>query len=297
MKILIIGSKGFIGSHCVSFFSKEHEVWQCDVVVDYTSTNYLLIDATNADYNEIFRDNLFDVCINCSGAASVPDSIQNPQRDFELNTHNVFKQLDAIRKHNTTCKYINLSSAAVYGNPEKLPIVENQNLKPISPYGIHKRMAEAICQEFYEIFKIPTLSLRIFSAYGIGLKKQLFWDLYKKYKSGNKIELFGTGDESRDFINIEDLVIAINKVIEKGVFNGKSINIANGIEIKIKEVVKQFYQLIDSDISFSFIGQSRKGDPNNWVANIDDLESLGYSQSIEIDFGLKKHIEWLRENE
>lgn len=90
MNILIIGSKGFIGSHCVKYFSKNHKVWECDVVTDYVSKNYFIVDATNADYSDIFQQQQFDVCINCSGAGSVPNSIKNPQRDFILNTVNVY---------------------------------------------------------------------------------------------------------------------------------------------------------------------------------------------------------------
>ena len=64
MKILIIGSKGFIGSHCVTYFMQQHQVWECDVVTDYNNENYFLIEATNADYTELFEQQKFDVCIN-----------------------------------------------------------------------------------------------------------------------------------------------------------------------------------------------------------------------------------------
>lgn len=296
MKILIIGSKGFIGSSCVSYFKKIHEVWECDIVVDYNTINYFLIDATNASYEELFSNHQFDFCINCSGAASVPDSIKNPQRDFELNTHNVFKQLDAIRKYNPTCKYINLSSAAVYGNPVALPININQNLVPISPYGKHKKMAEEICQEFYEHYQIATCSLRIFSAYGVGLKKQLFWDLYQKCKLNKAVELYGTGNETRDFINIVDLVNAIEKVIENAKFIGEKINVANGKELKISEVVQIFYKLINESVAFNFGGQKREGDPINWVADINDLLEMGYQQKVDIETGLSNYVLWLKEN-
>jgi dTDP-glucose 4,6-dehydratase/UDP-glucose 4-epimerase len=124
MKILIIGSKGFIGQHLKRFLmSKDHEVWGADVVVDYVHPEkYFLIDASNADFHELFKEVNFDVCINCSGAASVPDSLQHPLRDYNLNTANVFKLLDAIRLSQPGCKFINLSSAAVYGNPPALPV-------------------------------------------------------------------------------------------------------------------------------------------------------------------------------
>ena len=193
MNILVIGSKGFIGSHMLQYFKeKEHMVFGCDVVVDYTQENYFLIDAVNANFKEIFDSNTFDVCINCSGAASVPDSIIHPMRDFELNVNNVFKLLDAIRKQQPSCKFINLSSAAVYGNPAVLPVKEDAALLPVSPYGLHKQMAESVLREFYTQFNISTLSLRIFSVYGPGLQKQLFWDLYRKMKTNpNEITVLG----------------------------------------------------------------------------------------------------------
>ena len=119
MKILIIGSKGFIGSHLVRYFDKQNEVWQCDVVTDYTTPRYMQIDASNSDFNSVFEEHSYDVCVNCSGAASVPDSLKHPYRDFLLNTANVYAILNAIHTNCPACKFINLSSAAVYGNPHR----------------------------------------------------------------------------------------------------------------------------------------------------------------------------------
>jgi dTDP-glucose 4,6-dehydratase/UDP-glucose 4-epimerase len=294
MNILIIGSKGFIGSHCVKYFSKEHKVWECDVVVDYVNENYFIVDATNADYSEIFQQQQFDVCINCSGASSVPDSIKKPQRDFILNTVNVHKQLDAIRRFNSNCKYINLSSAAVYGNPQQLPISEWHNTNPISPYGVHKKMAEDVCKLFYEQYKIKCCSLRIFSAYGEGLKKQLFWDLYKKSISRDNISLFGTGNESRDFIHVTDLIEAINCVVYKADFDSETINIASGIEFKIKDVVNIFFSIFNI-ANYEFLGSTRKGDPLNWKADISKLKSYGFQPKVTINTGLEKYVKWVQE--
>lgn len=297
MKILIIGSKGFIGSHCLDFFSKSHEVWQCDVAVDYSASNYTIIDATNANYDAIFESQDFDVCINCSGAASVPDSIKSPQRDFMLNVTNVFKQLDAIRKHNSNCKYINLSSAAVYGNPQYLPIDEKHPLAPISPYGHHKKMAEDVCNEFYVNFGIATCSLRIFSAYGPGLEKQLFWDLHKKSLGKIEVELYGTGNETRDFIYVSEVVESIDLVIRKSEFKNDIINVANGEELKIKDVVSEFYSASGAEIEVTFGGQERKGDPINWVADISKMKNMGYQNLVPMNKGLKNYSEWLNEKE
>ena len=295
MKILIIGSKGFIGYHVFEHFKKQNfEVLGCDVVTDYVSKDYIQIDATNSDYHTIFENHKIDVCINCSGAASVPLSLQFPLKDFSLNTLNVFKILEAIKTYQPRCKFINLSSAAVYGNPESLPIKENAKLHPLSPYGIHKMQAEQICQEFYSYYNIATCSLRIFSAYGEGLKKQLFWDLYQKFLNNDSVELFGTGNESRDFIHVDDIVSAIHHVIEKAPFNGSAINIANGEEFTIQFVADLFHKNFHHGKTIRFNNQVKQGDPLNWRADISVLQSLGYSQKVSIENGIQRYIDWIK---
>ena len=298
MKILIIGSRGFIGHHLFSYFSeKGNEVWGTDVVDDYINKErYFLIDASNSDYSSVFQSAEFDLCVNCSGAANVPESLKNPLRDYYLNTVNVFKILEAIRKFQPACKFINLSSAAVYGNPKQMPVKEDARPDPLSPYGFHKLQAEQICKEFYDFYNIRTCSLRIFSVYGPGLKKQLFWDLHNKAKKGDPFSLFGTGNESRDFIYILDLVNAIELVAGLSAFNADVINVANGKEIMIKNVVSVFFGLFDHEIRYSFSGETREGDPVNWVADISKLISYGYRPSFTIENGLEKYYEWVTIN-
>lgn len=295
MQILVIGSKGFIGSHAIAFFkNKNHNVIGCDVVTDYDNADYIQIDATNSDYHFIFENNQFDVCINCSGAASVPLSIQFPLKDFNLNTLNVFKILDAIRTTQPNCKFINLSSAAVYGNPESLPITEDFKLKPLSPYGIHKMQAEQICKEFYDYYSIATCSLRIFSAYGNGLRKQLLWDLFKKFNTGENIELFGTGHETRDFIHVDDVINAIYCVIKNGTFTGNQINLANGEEYTIKFIADLFKNNLNSEATITFNNQVKAGDPLNWKADISKIQAMGYKPTMTLESGVKNYIHWAK---
>lgn len=295
MKILIIGSKGFIGSYAYRYFSKKHQqTFGADVSVDYADTQYFNIDSTNSDFTDIFESHQFDVCINCSGAASVPDSLVHSLKDFTLNTYNVFKILDAIKKYNPSCKYINLSSAAVYGNPQSLPIKESHTISPVSPYGFHKKFAEEILQEFHQLFQINCCSLRIFSAYGIGLHKQLLWDISHKAKSQKNIELFGTGRETRDFINVEDIIQSIELVIEKGDFHAETYNIANGVQVSIKEIAEILLKELNFQGALTFSGHEREGDPLYWVADIKKLESLGYTQEVSLKEGLKKYAEWAK---
>ena len=295
MKVLIIGAKGFIGQHLRSYLeSLKYEVFAADVLVEYADPNYFLIDATNASFNAVFEKKQFDLCVNCSGAASVPASIENPRRDFILNTMNVFKILDAIRKNNPSCKLINLSSAAVYGNPKSLPVKEGDEASPLSPYGYHKHASEKICEEFNRFFDIQVVSLRIFSAFGEGLKKQLFWDLYKKAESSEKVDLFGSGNESRDFIYIGDLVRLIEIVARKSTFKAEVINAANGEEITIRTAVETFFEIWNPTIQANFTGEERKGDPNRWIADVSLVKSMGYQSQYNLVQGLTNYSQWLR---
>jgi UDP-glucose 4-epimerase len=292
-KVIVIGSKGFIGSNLVKHLeSCDYDIWECDVNT-HMSPKYFSINAQNTTFDDVFKEG-FDVCINCSGAADVPASLKNPLFDYRLNTDNVFKMLDSIKNFSSQCKFVNLSSAAVYGNPERLPITEDCKLAPVSPYGWHKLHAENICREFYESFNIKTISLRIFSAYGEGIRKQLLWDVYQKSLHSNNIEFWGTGNETRDFIYISDLLQIIQIVIENAVFDGTAINAANGEEIFIKDVIATTLSELSWKGSFNFIGKNRKGDPTRWVANIDKLLSLGYKRQYLFEQGVENYCKWLK---
>ena len=299
MKLLIIGANGFIGGNAVVFFAdKGYEVDGCDVVVDDSlrERNIMLLSDSQPDFGRFFTDNSYDICLNASGLAHVGFSFDNPEKDFELNVLNVNKILVAIRKFNPKCKFINFSSAAVYGNPVKLPIAEDADTKPLSPYGFHKLQSEYLLKEYSKFFGLHTCSLRVFSAFGPRLKKQLFWDMYQKSLQSSQIELFGTGEESRDFIFIEDLLEAVELVIKHGNFEGEVINVASGTEITIKEAAEIFYGLLNPGISFSFTGKIKMGDPNNWKADITLLQKMGFVAKWDLKNGLRRNVQWIKEN-
>jgi dTDP-glucose 4,6-dehydratase/UDP-glucose 4-epimerase len=166
MKILIIGSNGFIGKNIASYFAnKNNDVFCCDIL-KFAAKNYKQLDENHPDYNEVFYQKKYDLCINCSGSANVFTSFTETFNDFKLNVSNLAKMLNALKEYNPECKFINISSAAVYGNPSKIPIFEKSELLPVSPYGFHKLISEIILDEYYRIWNIKTCSLRIFSAYG-----------------------------------------------------------------------------------------------------------------------------------
>jgi UDP-glucose 4-epimerase len=295
MKILIIGSKGFIGSHCVDYFqSKGFEVFQADVNTSM-EVNYFQIETQNSDFSLPFKEHQFDVCINASGSAHVGFSFEKPSKDFELNVVNVQKILVAIRDYSSNCKFINFSSAAVYGNPQILPITENSICKPLSPYGFHKLQSELLLTEYHKFFGLNTCSLRVFSAYGPRLKKQLFWDLYQKSIQDEVVTLFGTGSETRDFIYIDDLMQIMDLVIQHSSFQGSIYNVASHQEITIALAAQAFLNEFSPEKKVVFNGKVKVGDPNNWLADMENLRKYGFKPQYNLSLGLKKYAEWLRE--
>jgi UDP-glucose 4-epimerase len=296
MKILIIGSKGFIGSHANRFFSAEHEVWGADVLEDANNKRYYRLNPQSTNFEVIFLERTFDLCVNASGNGSVPVSINSPVFDFELNVTNTIKLLDAIRVHNPKCKYINISSAAVYGNPPGIPVTEDMPLLPLSPYGWHKLYSEQVSREYYYLYNLQTINLRLFSVYGEYLCKQLFWDIYQKCLRSPLVELFGSGNESRDFIYIADLMDAIDCIVKRGLFNGEAVNIASGSETTIKEAAEIFCSKIDEIATIKFNKIVKPGDPLNWRADISMVKSFGFVPKTKINEGLSNTAKWLKEN-
>jgi nucleoside-diphosphate-sugar epimerase len=125
------------------------------------------------------------------------------------------------------------------------------------------------------------------------------WDLFQKFQDDafDTIELFGTGNETRDFIHINDILQQIELVIKYAPFNGESINIANGEAIKISEIAAIFQNHLNSNKSIKFNNIVREGDPLHWCADIETLKSWSYTQSLSLNDGIKQYIDWNCEEE
>lgn len=300
MKVLITGVNGFIGKNIAKkCFENGMEVIGVDVSKsDCTLYKTVLVDLLACNIKELLVEYSPDVIVHCAGLANVSYSIENPTEDFNLNTLLVHKLLFAMKENNMQfCKFILLSSAAVYGQPIELPIDEKFDLKPLSPYALHKKMSEDICQYFIDVYKFNIKILRIFSAYGPGLRKQIFWDMYWKLKNTGKLLLYGTGKESRDYIYIDDLVNAIYLIMKDEESRYIVWNIGNGEEVRIEDVAKIFIRAENKDMSLiEYNNQVREGDPLYWCADISQLKALGYHKTINISEGINRYVDWI-ENE
>jgi UDP-glucose 4-epimerase len=299
MNILVLGSEGFIGKNVVSYYLvKGYSIFGADLYdVGSQPYHYVKVSRLSPAYDELLNSYRFDVCINAAGSGSVPYSMTHPVSDFESNSLDTMRLLDGIRRYQPKCKYLHISSAAVYGSPAILPVKESAAQKPLSPYGWHKLTAELICQEFTTVFGIPTVVVRPFSVYGPGLKKQLFWDIFRKEKDsfGGSVELWGVGTESRDFIYISDLVKAFDTIIKNALFHGEVFNVASGSEVLIKDAASIFLSSLGVSNGISFNGNVREGDPQNWLADVSKLKNIGFQAETSMEEGLNKLAVWLKD--
>jgi nucleoside-diphosphate-sugar epimerase len=297
MKLLILGSEGFIGRHCVEFYlSTGKTVSGADLFeqpsLDYS---YYKISRLSSELEEVLAQGRFDALINAAGSGNVPYSMTHPLLDFEANCLDTIKVLEAIRKYSPDIKYIHLSSAAVYGNPTSLPVVETQPLNPLSPYGYHKMIAEQLCIEYTRLYTLSTAIVRPFSIYGPGLQKQMFWDIYKKtLLNTGTISLWGTGKESRDYLFVKDMVLGLDCILRKGKMEGEVYNLASGEETSIEVAVKVYLKELHINSPFQFNGVIRSGDPLNWHADITNLKRLGFTPATSLEEGLKKVANWTK---
>ena len=296
-RVLVTGASGFIGKRTAEYFQRNgYEVLGWNRSESKDTINVIAVDMTDEDCVcsalETFSP---DIIIHCAGSADVGKSVRDPSMDYHGNvtiTHNLLFALHKAGMEKTRVVY--LSSAGVYGNPIALPITEDMPLNPLSPYAVHKVMCEELCKYFVNNYKMNVKVARIFSAYGAGLTKQIFWDMYQKQRNTGRLDMFGTGNESRDYIHVDDVVQSLYLLATK---DSEHIifNIANGEEVTIREATELFANAagIEKD-NIAFNGVVREGDPLNWRADISRIRELGYKKTVNMKDGIEEYVEWAK---
>jgi UDP-glucose 4-epimerase len=298
--VLVTGGAGFLGRQVTREFSNSGSRVIClDAVPPEnapagTSIRYHQLLLPSHALTELLQNERPDVCVHCAGRASVPFSMTDPAADFRDNTILTFEVLDALRRAAPHCGFLFLSSAAVYGNPATLPVREDQRCAPLSPYGFHKWMCELLCQEFAQVHGLRTAVVRIFSAYGAGLRRQVVWDICAKALASGKLALRGTGDESRDFIHATDIARALVLLAARGEWNGAVYNLASGNETTIRALAVQLVALLGCDVVPQFDGVCSAGEPLRWQADIGKIRELGFAPRVALDRGLATVATWAR---
>lgn len=286
--VLITGASGFLGRHLMEhYLQKNIEVFgvsrQPDAAIQ---PNVFQIEVSY--WPELISKLRPSIVIHCAGAASVPKSLDDPLEDFVSGPALTSKLLDAVRRFSPASTFLFISSAAVYGNPDALPIKETAVTRPISPYGYHKLQSELSCEAYARIFGLRTASARLFSAYGDGLHRQVVWDLLNRAMSG-PLTLRGTGVESRDFIHVNDVVAAIDLIARKAPLRGEAINVASGREVTIFELANIVTAAVGrADTPVVYDGQASPGMPLRWQADVERLIALGFEPQVSLVEGVKR---------
>ena len=297
---LITGATGFLGRYVARSFADRG--WS--VIGIGTSapenaplanlTKYYSLRLPSPQLKEILQEDPPSICIHCAGRASVVLSVSEPAADFYTNSVITFELLNSLRLFAPDCKFIFLSSAAIYGNPELLPVSENQPVTPISPYGFHKQICEQLCLEFTKVYGLQTASLRIFSAYGPGLRRQVVWDICQKIITQKSLLLQGTGQESRDFIHAVDIARAVDIVANSAPMCGEVYNLAAGEEVTIADLAQMVLEALDENCIPQFDGVVPVGNPLNWQADISKLRTLGFIPNVPLHQGIRTFANWCR---
>jgi UDP-glucose 4-epimerase len=304
-KILITGGAGFIGSHLATKFVQDgNQV----TVIDNLSTGsrenlksiWNKIDFIKIDINKFLKKNIeikkYNYIFHLAGNPYIPPSVDNPPYDFRENLENTLLFLEVMRKSKFTGHFFYASSAAVYGNPEKLPIVETSYLNPVSPYGVSKLASERYVSVYSQMYKLKTTNLRFFSVYGPFQKKQVIFDLILKItKNPQKIDVYGDGEQIRDFIFVDDLVRGVILIAQKTRGLGETYNLASGKHYSIKEIIKIISRLLNAKPKIHFTMKQRLGDADKWIVNIQKIKRLGFKPQINIEEGILLTKNWADE--
>lgn len=278
MVALVTGHRGFLGRHVVAELREQgHEV---------VGAGRPDVHLPSADFAGLVRDVRPELVVHCAGPASVPASVEDPDGDRAA----TLAALEAVLAVITDARLVLVSSAAVYGQPSRLPVAEDAPLAPVSPYGRHRVEAEVLARDSGAAVAIA----RVFSAYGEGLRRQVLWDVAQRALAGGEVELSGTGAETRDFVHARDVAGAVAAIAGRAEFEGEAYNVATGVETSIARLAELVTrELGGSDVRFS--GARRPGDPERWQGDITRLRALGFEPTVRIDEGAAAYARWARE--
>lgn len=232
-----------------------------------------------------------DVIVHCAGSGSVGFSIENPAQDFDRTVSTTRDILEYIRTSSTHTRLVYPSSAAVYGVSDRIPLNVASPLKPVSPYGVHKKIAEDLVTSYGASFRVHSAVVRVFSAYGRELRKQLLWDACQKVSHGSS-EFGGTGQETRDWVHAEDIasllmIASIHASPDVPIVNGST-----GWEVSTSEILNELFTTLGAESRPSFSGRSRPGDPGRLAGDPTDAQAWGWAPRWQWRDGIQDYARW-----
>jgi nucleoside-diphosphate-sugar epimerase len=307
MKYLVTGGAGFIGSHIVRALLEQGTHVR---VLDNFSTGrreYL----SGLDGNlEVLEGDLCDasrvteavsgvnVIFHHAAFVSVPQSMGEPQNCFDVNITGTSVLLDAARMAGAR-RVVIASSAAVYGDSDSLPLQEESSLRPLSPYAVSKRVDEMFTELFTRSFGLEVCALRYFNVYGPRQRPDSQYAaavpiFIRQMLDGKPVTIFGDGGQTRDLINVRDVVRANLLAAEHPAAPGQMFNICTGIETRLLDLLEVLFDLFPHAPQPVF-AEPRPGDIYRSIGSPKKAEDMiGFRANISLADGLKETVDWMK---
>jgi UDP-glucose 4-epimerase len=312
MKYLITGGAGFIGSHIAQTLLEQGQ--SVRVLDNFSTGKRENIEALTQRFGtgqlEVLEGDIRDasrvgeavcgveVIFHEAAFVSVPQSMDEPQECFDVNLTGTSLLFDAARRAGVRRAVI-ASSAAVYGESEALPLVEETPLQPKSPYAVSKRVNEMVAELFTNSFNFEVVALRYFNVYGPRQRPDSMYAaavpiFARRLLDGKPITIFGDGGQTRDLINVRDVVRANLIASEHPNAAGKVFNVCTGVETRLLDLLDVFDELIPNAPKAEFVAP-RAGDIYRSLGSPQKaLDVMGFRAQISLVDGLKEVVEWMR---
>jgi UDP-glucose 4-epimerase len=282
--IVVTGGSGFIGTHlCRHLIDAGHSVKIIDIVPPKVRTTFAKIDVQDTDkVSKAIKG--ADAVVHLAALVDVATSIKDPYSDFSTNVGGTLSVLEAARKAGVH-KVVYASSAAVYGEPVKLPISEDHPTVPLSPYGASKLAAERYVLLYNSLYGMENTALRLFNVYGEG-QNPVYAGVMTQFRMalarGEHPFIYGDGRQTRDFVHVDDVCQAFMKALKtKGC--EVPLNIASGAETSMNGLLEMM-----SDVLPIYL-PNRPGDIECSVADIALAKKrIGFTPKISLSRGLSK---------
>ncbi len=299
--ILVTGAQGFIGRHVSRAAALQGDrvigiglgYWAEETWRSWGLSDWHEIEVTLA--NLVAHGSTPDLVIHCAGGASVGFSLEHPAQDFQNTVATTLEVLEYMRTCAPEAALVYPSSGAVYGRATALPISEDTPLAPISPYGVHKKIAEELCSSYGRSFGVRSTVVRIFSAYGIELRKQLLWDACRK-ADADDCRFDGTGRETRDWVNVEDVARLLLMAGDHADAEVSTVNCATGQDVAVESILTVLFDALGTSLRPEFTGSARLGDPERVAGDPSRAKAWGWATERNWQEGVSAYAHWYREN-
>jgi UDP-glucose 4-epimerase len=305
--IIVTGAAGFIGSHLVDrLLAKGNVVIGIDNIRTgkkenlseaMSSDRFRLLEADirNADLSSLIGEDV-DIVYHIAAISSVKESVENPMLVNDVNVNGTVNVLEMARRRNAK-RFVFSSSAAIYGNPEDMPVHEDFPFNPLSPYAASKIAGEMYVHSFRESYNLDTTILRYFNVYGPRQAYSAYSGVVSIFvnqaMAGDPIKIEGDGEQTRSFLNVADVVRATQLAGELKPAVGETINISGPNLVTIKELARILKESIDGCQSEIVHVEPRIGDVRDSIGNIERAQKiLGFSPEIPLERGLEETVEW-----